>query len=152
MAKLEAFISGAWRTPKRAEYLIGGTWRNITRGEVYRGGAWSPIASFVPPLSLSVSPDYVEGRVTTSRPSRTTVVSNFTQATPTGGTAPYSYQWSILSGGASITSPNMARTTFSQSLASEQDSTGTARVICTDSQGKTAFGDVAYYLYNTSLQ
>lgn len=149
---MDAFISGAWRTAKRGEVLIGGAWRRITRAEVYRSGTWRSCLSFVPPLSVSVSPASADGTVNPPRPSAATVTSNQVQATPSGGAAPYRYAWSVLDGGATATSPNMAATAFRAFLGSEQNTSGTARVTCTDNSGNTAVADIPYFLYNQSFQ
>ena len=152
MPKMEAFISGAWRTPARGEVLIGGAWRRIVRAEVYLSGAWKSCLTLTPALTVAVSPTSVSGTQTPQPPRTVTVTSNGAQATPTGGVGPYSYAWSITSGSATITSPNTAATAFRQILSPDQDSDGSAQVICTDSQGNTAIGSVSYYLYNRSLQ
>jgi hypothetical protein len=150
MPKLEAFISGAWRTPARGEVLIGGAWRRITRGESYRGGGWVGIASFIPPLSLSVLPPYVQGIVNPAKPQQRTVVTDYAYATPVGGFAPYSYAWSATP--AAATNPSTASTAFFASLSPEQQINGIATVTCTDSQGNTAVGQCEYYLYNQTNQ
>lgn len=150
MPKMEAFISGAWRAPARGEVLIGGAWRRITRGESYRSGAWVGIASFIPPLSLSLSPPSVSGGVSPNKPSVQTVRTNYVTATPFGGSAPYSYSWSAP--GIAPSNPTNAVTAFVATLAPEQEITGTATVTCTDANGNTAVGQCEYYLYNQSNQ
>lgn len=149
MPKMEAFISGAWRAPARGEVLIGGAWRRITRAESYRGGGWMGIASFIPPLSLSVTP-YVQGGANPAKPSRLTVTTSYAQATPSGGTAPYSYAWTA--SGVTITNPANSFTAFTASLGNNQEIYATATVTCTDANGNTAVGQCDYYLYNQSNQ
>ena len=150
MPKMEAFISGAWRTPARGEVLIGGAWRRITRGESYRGGGWMGIASFIPPLSVSVLPSYVQGFSNPQKPIRQTVTTDYAQATPVGGSGPYSYAWSAA--GVTITNSTSASTAFTALLQANQEINGIATVTCTDSQGNTTVGQCEYYLYNQTNQ
>lgn len=146
---MEVFAAGAWRDITRAEVYVGGTWRRIVRGEVYKDGAWRSIASFIPPLSLSVTP-YVQGGANPAKPSRLTVTTSYAQATPSGGTAPYSYAWTA--GGVTITNPANSSTAFTASLGNNQEIYATATVTCTDANGNTVVGQCDYYLYNQSNQ
>lgn len=150
MPKMEAFISGAWRTPARGEVLIGGAWRRIVRGESYRGGGWSTIASFISPLTLTVSPAYISGIVSSAKPVRQSVTSDYATALPSGGTGPYSYAWSAT--GVTVTNPNNAVTAVRATLSPEQQASGFLAVTCTDANGNTAVGQCEYYLYNQSNQ
>lgn len=147
---MDAFISGAWRTVRRGEVTIGGAPRVITRGEVYRSGTWRECASFIPPLSLNVSPAYVSGTLVAPKPVTRTIYTNYTAATPVGGRGPYSYSWVV--GGASAESPATATTRIFSSLGPNQEKTGIATVTCTDSAGTTASAQVEYYLSNESSQ
>ena len=147
---MDAFISGAWRTVRRGEVTIGGAPRVITRGEVYRSGTWREAASFIPPLSLNVSPAYVSGIAVTPKPTTRTVYTNYATATPVGGRGPYSYSWIV--GGASAETPSNATTRIFSSLGANQEKTGIATVTCTDSAGTTASAQVEYYLSNESNQ
>lgn len=149
---MEVFFSGAWRTPKRAELVIGGAWRTITRGEAVLNGNWHTIASFVPPLSLTVNPLYADGRRVTPKPTSGSVVTNIITATPNGGAGPYYYVWSIISGTAIITSPNTASTSFSAILPPESEREAVAQVTCTDSNGHVASEQVSISFINSSLQ
>lgn len=132
--------------------LIGGIWRTITRGETYRDGAWRSCLSFAAPLSLTVSPDDVVGFGRPERPQRLRVTTTPAVATPSGGSAPYSYSWVNLTGAAIIDSPASAGTTFSATIASGTSVEGEAQVTCTDAQGRTAVGQVRYSLYNETNQ
>jgi hypothetical protein len=149
---MDVFFSGAWRTPKRAELVISGVWRTITRGEAVLGGNWHTIASFVPPLSLTVNPSAASGVRRTKTPSSGVVATNSVVATPKGGSGPYSYAWTIVSGSANITSPSMASTAFTATLPPESDQSAIARVSCTDSLGNVAYMQISVFFSNLSLQ
>jgi hypothetical protein len=144
---MDAFVSGAWRTPSRGEVLIGGAWRQLVRAEVYRDGDWHACLSFISPLSVSVFPGYVSGVVFPNKPTRQTITTTSATATPDGGNGPYSYAWSVPAG-ITITNPGNATTAFRASVSPDQEISGVATVVCTDSSGKTASGQVEYYLYN----
>jgi len=141
---MDAFVSGAWRTAKRAEVLINGNWRQVTRAECYLNGQWRTILSFASPLSVS-SYD-VDGVVYNRKPAL--VTSRTATATPTGGTGPYSYSWIITSGGATVVSPNMATTAFREVIPPGEYMFSTARVTCTDVFGTVATADITITLSN----
>ena len=145
---MDAFISGSWRFVRRGEVTIGGTARGITRAEVYRSGTWSPAVAFTTAMTLTATNVFGRGN-NAGRP--VSVVSAASQATPTGGLGPYTYSWTILSGGASITSPTMASTTFRQTVAGDSVATSTARVTCTDVLGTTATADITITLTNGTM-
>lgn len=143
----EAYVGGAWRDLTSAKVCIDGiNWKTITRGLACVDGTnWVPIANFVPPLSVSISPD-AQGLASSNKPTR--VVTNAVTATPTGGKAPFSYVWSLLSGSPTITSPTNASTTFSQVVAPGGSASATARVTVTDALGSTATADVSISFEN----
>lgn len=144
----EAYVGGAWRDLTSAKVCIDGiNWKTITRGLACVDGTnWVPIANFVPPLSVSISPPDALGFVSSSKPAR--AVTNPVTATPTGGKAPFTYVWSLLSGATTITSPTNASTTFSQVVASGGSASATARVTVTDALGSTATADVSISFEN----
>lgn len=78
-----------------------------------------------------------------------TAVSNSTTATPTGGTAPYTYAWTLISHNhpttpPTIGSPAAAATTFTQSgIGSGASYAATFRCTVTDANGNTASTDVS---------
>jgi len=149
---MDAFISGAWRSAKRAEVYISGGWRKITRAEAFINGAWRSVLSFAPPMTVSVSPSFANGVQTPSRPQNATITSNSVQATPSGGTPPYRYSWIITAGDGYPTAPNNALTAFAATLSSDEETQGGATVTCTDAMGVTATGQCSYYLYNRSIK
>lgn len=144
---MDAFIAGAWRTARRGEVFASGQWRRLTRAEAYLGGQWRQVVTFVPPLSLSVTP-LVEGYRSSQKPSAGVVTTNFAIATPNGGTGPYRYQWSA--SGVTFSSPTNASTNLSATLAAESEFSGPGRVTCADSLGTVATADFMFYFQNQS--
>lgn len=147
---MEAFISGAWRTIRRGEVTVGGSPRTITRVEIYKDGAWRNAARFTSTLTVSAFGVSGYNFNTNNRPAR--VTSDTAQATPSGGLGPYSYAWTIISGSAAANSPNMAATSFSQTVTSGVTEDSIARVTCTDSLGSVATADITVSLTNESNQ
>ena len=146
---MDAFISGNWRLVRRGEVTVGAV-RNLTRGEIYRSGVWRSIARFTSTLTVSASGVSGYNLNTNNRPAR--VTSDTAQATPSGGLGPYSYAWAIISGSAAANSPNMAATSFSQTVTSGVTEDSIARVTCTDSLGSVATADITVSLTNESNQ
>lgn len=100
------------------------------------------------PLNASVSPSSVSG----SRATGGTCVSGTAAATGTGGSTPYTYAWTYVSGdsGISCNSSTASATTF-QALVSSSIPSRTAvwRCTITDSLGATATADVSIDLEYT---
>lgn len=138
---MDAFISGAWRTLKRAEVVIGGQFRRLTRIEAYINGQWRSVAKFLSPLTVSANNvnGYSYG---------TTYVSNYSTATPNGGLGPYRYQWTRTSGTVNLSTANQATATFSATVPYYQGAYATATVTCTDSLGNVASANITVYLYS----
>lgn len=101
------------------------------------------------PLTASASPEavggvaYGDGNVTT----------NATTVTPAGGTAPYTYAWTVVSytngsGPPVANSPTAAITTITQTGVIEDDS-AVLRCTVTDDNGATATADVSAFFINT---
>ena len=89
------------------------------------------IAGSTPPLSVSISPKPVDSIL-----NQTTVP---TTATASGGVAPYSYSWTLISGTiGNINSPTSSVTTFT----GDWGAIGSARCTVTDAVGQTAFDTV----------
>lgn len=98
------------------------------------------IFSLAPDISVAVSPDVV-GADAAGTGSATTVS---VTATPTGGTAPYAYAWtleSIAGGSPTVNIPTSATTSFSITGISTGDyCTSIARCTVTDADSFTASG------------
>lgn len=92
------------------------------------------------PLSAVASPDYVSGAIDRSKPG--TVTTNITTASPSGGRAPYTYEWTELSGELTISDPSSASTYFSGIVAAGDQKTGTFTCTITDAAGATAVTNI----------
>jgi hypothetical protein len=81
-------------------------------------------------FSASASPANVSG----FRLGSGAVTTNATTVTPTGGTGPYTYAWSLVSGDTfTVNSPTAATTTFTTGLTTGQDKSAVYRCTVTDS-------------------
>lgn len=121
---------GAARPLKTAKVLRSGTLQTVFIAPTSGGGSGGGGGGF----SASVSPTSATGYSRTSP-----VVSNSITITPFGGQAPYSYFWSIITDGGTITitSRTMATTSFRAVMpVGEYD--GTAFCVVTDATGLTA--------------
>lgn len=146
---MDAFIGGTWRTIKRGEAYIGGKWRTLTHGDAYTDDEWKQVASFVLPLTVSVTDNDLVAFGSSNKPLKVTTPT--TTAIPSGGLAPFTYAWAQLSGSPStITSPATATTAFS-AIAGVSDLSATYRVTVTDSLGKTATADVPATFQNEGM-
>lgn len=134
-------VSGAWRDVTSGRVRIGGAWKEIVGARCYVGGAWKDIEGFVSPLSVTASPDAVNG----TRFGAGVVTTSSTTATPSGGRAPYTYAWAYVSGdsGFSATAPTAATTAFQITVGPSDDRVSNWRVTVTDALGATATDDVA---------
>lgn len=125
-------ISGTWKNV--AVYRnISGTWK---LGILWRkiSGTWKQITSV---MTASATPTAV-GNVHIGG-GTTTVTSDATTATPSGGTAPYTYAWSQTGGDSmTITSPTAASTTFSKSVPDAVGYEGYFVCVVTDNVGQVA--------------
>ena len=133
-----ARITGAWRTVSSGRAYVGGAWRPLVKARAYIGGEWREVASFIPPLSLSISPLATDG----SRLGSGAITTLPVTATPNGGQAPYSYMWDRTAGFGAVNSGTSSTTTFSQSVGNGEEVTGTFRCTVTDNLGATATASV----------
>lgn len=136
---MRAFLSGQWRDVSSGDVRIGSEWRPLVRAEYFNGTEWKQIVSFVPPLSLSISPTIAGGSI----PAAGLVTTNSVSAVPTGGQAPFTYLWEFVSGDASsVTTPTTAATTFSSTVAYLENRSATFRCTATDAIGQTATAEI----------
>jgi len=150
----EGFIGGAWRTLTRGEAYIGGKWRTLTHGEMSLDDAWPQVLSFVPPLSVSISPPSVSGTAFPSKPITATATTPFVTATPSGGKAPYTYAWVVASHDGTppaISNPNSASTNFSKSVPANAEQEAVFTLTVTDALGKTASASIAATFFNQPM-
>lgn len=92
------------------------------------------------PLSAVASPEYVSGAIDRSKPG--TVTTDITTASPSGGKAPYTYEWTELSGALIISDPSSASTYFYGIVAAGDQKTGTFTCTVTDAAGAIAVTNV----------
>lgn len=145
---LKAAIGGGEKSAARADIYIGTAKKRIARVEVYAGGAWKVGQVFAPPIALNVTPS-VSGAGSSA--GNITVTSAAAFATPVGGTGPYTYAWTKVSGDTlTVVSPTSAVTSFRANLGPGIGRIAVYRCTVTDSFGLTAFGDVSVTLSNNS--
>lgn len=128
-------VNGAWEDIDSGLVRVGNAWKQLASIRVYVGGAWKEGKTFVPALSLAITPDV---GVSGSRTGAGLVTTTAATATPTGGLAPYTYAWVNIGGVGSPNTPASATTTFSATLGSGDDTFGDFQCTVTDSLGTTA--------------
>lgn len=131
-------VNGAWEDIDSGLVRVGNAWKRLASIRVYVGGAWKEGKVFVPPLSLSITPDTASA----VRTGPGTATTGSVTATPAGGQTPFTYAWTRISGVGTIGSPTSATTAFSQTLGIGDDVSGTFRCTVTDSVGSTATSDI----------
>lgn len=129
----------SWGTKTNVAVKISGVWvaRNLA---VKVGGTWQTKHSTTSPLAASVddSTPYGDGEQGTG-----TIWSNAATVTASGGTAPYTYAWSKVSGDTlTVESSTAASTRFGHSSATVGTWTGVYRCTVTDAASNTATVDV----------
>lgn len=145
---LKVVVNGTPKDAARMEVTVGGAQKRVTRIEAWNGSAWKVAQAFVTPLTLSRSPT---GTIITDRVfDLELVISQTITVTPSGGLAPFSYAWTILSGaGVYAAVPTMATTTLRKTMDIGQSVSGTARCTVTDSLGTQSAIDIPFNLVNT---
>lgn len=126
----------------------GTSWVNLTISKRWDGAAWVDFFAAGSGFGVTIAPGSASGSVAASQPQFRTVTSNSVTATPAGGTGPYTYSWTKVSGASSIsaTSPTAATTTFSALVAKDSTVDAVWRVTVTDSLSATATADVVIEL------
>ncbi len=104
-------IGGAWRAAAKRWVYLGTVWRPVRRGWIYASGAWRLYFIGADPMSVSIGPtDFTSFQNST--------VSGTLSSLVTGGLAPFTYVWSVVSFTAgsppSFGSPTSASTSVSQ--------------------------------------
>lgn len=146
---LKAVANGAEKAAERMEVTVGNAQKRVVRIEAWNGSAWKVAQSFAPPITLGVTPSSVFG--TNNSTGIVLVTSSTATATPTGGTAPYTYAWTKVSGDTmTATSPTSASTAFRLGVGPGDVKTATYRCTVTDKNGLTAQDTVSITLTNTS--
>lgn len=141
--------AGTLRTITGLKVRVGGVTRTIRQIKVMDGGTLRTVATFSSALSVSIS------TVAEAIGSSSSLTTNSVTATPSGGTAPYTYAWTLVTNGgrnaSTAGSPSLATTNFTKTgLVPTDVVTDVWRVTATDSFGQTATADVtATFSYST---
>ena len=131
---MRARIDGSWREITSGRVRVGNAWKDLASIRVFVGGAWREAKSFFAPFTaLNITPDPNSNTRQTGAV-RQTVAS---VATPTGGTPPFTYAWTRVSGdtGFTITSPSSSSTTFSRFISDEVTYAAVFQCVATDALG-----------------
>lgn len=133
--------------------LDGTTFVDLTLAKRFDGANWIDIP--LPGgggggLSVTISPGEAmgfESRVGAA-PAVLLVSTNSVTATPTGGTGPYTYSWSRVTGSSApqVSSATAATTNWTANLGKNQVGSAIWRCTVTDSLLSTAFADTLVYL------
>lgn len=132
--------AGAVVTASSIKMKVNGSLRPVVVS-IMSGGSLRRAFPVVADITATASPAFANGVQQTFKPTR--VTSNTIQVTPMGGTAPYTYAWSI--GGdarVGVDAPASAITTFS-ALLYEDSASATATCTVTDALGSVATAIVA---------
>jgi len=110
-------VSGTWQTLTKGYVKIAGTWQQIQSAWVKVAGTWQQVYVW---FTASVSDSTPSGSNSGAAPSGS-VTSNTTTVTPSGGTAPYTYAWTIngspaTSGPFTCTAPTGATTAWNATV------------------------------------
>ena len=146
---LKAVANGAEKAAERMEVTVGNAQKRVVRVEAWNGSAWKVAQSFAPPITLNVAPFSVSG--TGDSNGTIQITSGIATATPTGGTAPYTYAWTKVSGDTmTVTNSTSASTAFRASVGPGDSRSATYRCTVTDKNGLSAQDTVSITLTNTS--
>ena len=129
---------GAFKEVPGGIARAGGAWKNLVRIRAYIGGAWKEVATFVQPLTATVSPAVTAA----NRIGAGTATTSPVTITPSGGIGPYTYSCVRVTGtGGTVTSPSSATTTFRRLMGNGEVVTNVFRWTVTDAMASTITGD-----------
>lgn len=134
----------------------GSAWVDLTVAKRWNGSAWVDIAfsgGGGGGLSATVNDGTVFGEVVDIGPAPAVVnvvstLPSTVTVTPSGGTGPYTYSWSHVSGDSAVqvSSPTAATTQFNANVGKNQTKAAVKRCTVQDSLGATASVDVSVSL------
>jgi hypothetical protein len=103
---------------------------------------------------LTVFPASVSKTISSTDGLSHSATTPLTSAAITGGTAPYTWAWSLLSGDPSITinSPSSNSTSFTATLSPGESKTGAFKLTVTDANGVTKTVEVSAYFNHVDLR
>ena len=134
---LSVVVAGIEKTVSSASLIVAGVAKTVRRVEAWNGSAWKVVKNFAPAFSASVSVPEVYG--VSTAPGGGFVTTNSVTVTPSGGLAPYTYAWSLVSGAsATAQSPTFATTTFRANVGPSDSVVSTFACLVTDSLGQNS--------------
>ena len=144
-----ARLSGVWEEITSRAFWDGSAWLSVKRREVYDGTDWRVVASFVPDLTLSKSPEIVSATGFGDG----FIITNPVQVTPSGGKPPFTYSWVGINGAqASATASASAQTQFRRYVSTGDSITEQFRCTVTDNDGVAVPIDVSAQFTSADLQ
>ena len=87
---------GVWRTITAPEVKSGGVWRVIQQIQVKSGGVWRTVFADAEPLTINGGPNVLASAGGFSNCGNVGST-GITNAVASGGTPPYTYQWTLVS-------------------------------------------------------
>lgn len=134
-------VSRLWR-------MTGTGPKRVLRVRRYNGTTANIVATFSTPMTLAASPAAVSGSAFAGEFGSSPVTTAPATLTPSGGTAPYTYSYSITTqpsyGLVSVDSPLSATTTFThEGVGAGEILTATATATVTDTLAQTATTTIA---------
>ena len=139
-------VSGAWKAMNSIQVGVSGAWKTVSEVYVGVGGAWKLAYEEAAALTVSIPSSLSNAEET---PTNATVTISPTVG---GGTAPYSYQWALVSSNNSlISNSSLTGSTLTLTLSDDdsQSQAETWKVTVTDSTSTpkvTASGNCAVTL------
>jgi hypothetical protein len=135
----------------------GGSWKLgspfVRKTAAWKAGAVSAHVSSAWKGSAAVMTVSIDDPSPYATSTLSPVVTGDVTATPSGGTAPYTYAWTFDSSdpGVSASNPTFATTQFGADMDGGENRSAIARCIVTDADGNTAFALCSIYLERTFL-
>ncbi|QBX36904.1 hypothetical protein E4M02_04320 [Brevundimonas sp. S30B] len=147
MGSFNIKAGGAWRPAKAVHVNASGAWRAAKEVWVRSGGTWRKAWVNAPELTIIPMDAYGTGYSAEHSPGWATV--DFYINSVSGGTTPYSYQWSYTDtgfGGVTVVGSSTA-TSFTLRLSGQAGTTSSGNVWCTvtDANGNSTDSALAYY-------
>src|SRR5688572_28071070 len=136
---IEVRTSDAWKAVSACSVRVGGAWKLVLGVGVKVDGVWKQAFGTISPpggdLVITIDKTSVEG-VRQGAGSVTTDAVAVT-VTPGTGTSPYTYVWTKVSGADfTINTPSAASTTFTRTMAAEEDISAVYKCTVTDNTGQ----------------